>query len=172
MSCRCQSNTSLFGSQVPSHLDIRHEIHCRSRRSEAFTMGAQEPFMYDHPTKYSFLGPADRQFNPKTVTQASWTPRAQRPKHDGPLIESKEFNRHPDSYIIVPYGNLNAKPMGKRTKAKVKWTRLTQLFLRICALLGALGMLVCVICLRGTETLTGWVIRVPVSRRPLRWIPG
>lgn len=121
-----------------------------------------EPFQYDHPTKYSFVGPADRGFHPKAATEASWTPRQPRPQHAGPLIDSTQFNRHPDSYFVVPYGNLNAKPMSKRTKSKVKWTRVTQLLLRICALLGALGMLLCVICIRGTESITGWIIRVPV----------
>ena len=127
--------------------------------------------MYDHPTKYSFVGPADRGYHPKAATQASWTPKPPRPKHDGPLIEAAEFNRHPDSYLIVPYGNLNAKPMSKSTASKVKWTRLIQLFLRICALLGALGMLVCVICIRETEAITAWIIRVPVSHMGTQCIP-
>ena len=126
-------------------------------------MGVEQPWIYDHPTKYSFISPSEKSFNPRAATQASWTPRPPRPKPNGLLIESKEFNRHPDSYFVVPYGNLNAKPMSPRTKSKVKWTRMVQLFFRICALLGALGMLVCVICIRGTDVTTGWIIRVPVG---------
>lgn len=126
-------------------------------------MGVQQPWMYDHPTKYSFVGPSEKGFNPRAATQASWSPSAPKPKQDGPLIQSKEFNRHPDSYFIVPYGNLDAKKMSPRTKAKVKWTRIVQLGLRVCALLGALGMLLCVICIKGTDAPTGWLIRIPVS---------
>ena len=135
----------------------------------------------DHPSKYNFVGPTDRGFNPKAASQASWSPPRSRPKIEGPLINSKEFNRHPDSYFVVydilnislkvittntpyrPYGNLNYKHMSPRTKAKVKWTRHTQLFLRICELLAAIGMLFCVICIKGTDSSTGWIIRVPVS---------
>ena len=125
-------------------------------------MGVEQPWMYDHPTKYSFIGPSDKGFNPRAATHASWTPPQPRPKQYGPLINSKEFNRHPDSYFVVPYGNLNAKPMSPGIKSKVKWTRMAQLILRICALLGALGTLFCVICIKGTDVLSGWVIRVPV----------
>lgn len=131
-------------------------------------MGVEPPFLYDPPSRYSFTGPTDKSFNPKAVTRASWSPP---PRHvrrqQGPLIEN--INRHPDSYLIVPYGNINVKPMNPRTKKTVKYTRLLQLFLRICALLGAVGMLVCVICIKGTQDTVGWIIRVPVrtSQRTL-----
>ena len=62
-----------------------------------------------------------------------------------------------------PYGNLNWKPMSPKTKAKVKWTRYVLLFLRICELVAALGILFCVICIKKTDASTGWIIRVPVS---------
>ena len=119
-----------------------------------------------HPANSSFLSHEDQNFNPKAASQASWTTRPTRPKPTGPLVESeqfKRFNRHPDSYVSAPYGNINSKTMSRHTKPIVKWTRLLQLLLRICALLGALGMLVCVICIKGTEPTTGWIIRVPVS---------
>lgn len=61
-----------------------------------------------------------------------------------------------------PYGNLNWKPMSPNTKAKVKYVRWVQLFFRICALIGAIGMLFCVICIKGTQGMEGWIIRVPV----------
>ncbi|MCJ1251378.1 hypothetical protein MMC30_008611 [Trapelia coarctata] len=123
-------------------------------------MGVEPPFLYDKPSKYSFVGPTDRPFNPKAVSQSSLTPTATRPKPQGPLINSKELNRHPDSYFIVPYGQLDWKPLSPTTKTKVKWIRWVQLLLRICALLGACGLLVCVICIKGTESTTGWIIRV------------
>lgn len=53
--------------------------------------------------------------------------------------------------------------MGPRTKSKVKWTRLVQLFLRICELLGAVGLLFCVVCITKAEGTTGWIIRLPVG---------
>ena len=62
-----------------------------------------------------------------------------------------------------PYGNLNWKPMSPRTKVRVQWIRWIQLFLRIGALLGAMGMLFCVICIKGTPNTVGWIIRVAVS---------
>ena len=57
-------------------------------------MGVEPPFIYDHPSRYSFDGPTDRAFNPKAATQASWSPPASKPKQDGPLVN---FNKHPDS---------------------------------------------------------------------------
>ena len=51
--------------------------------------------------------------------------------------------------------------MSPRTKSKVKWVRVVQLLLRICAILGAAGLLVCVICIRPTGSSTDWIIRVP-----------
>lgn len=62
-----------------------------------------------------------------------------------------------------PYGNLDWKPMSPKTKVRVQWIRWIQLFLRICALLGAMGMLFCVICIKNTPSTVGWIIRVAVS---------
>ncbi|KAL9023994.1 MAG: hypothetical protein Q9196_006836, partial [Gyalolechia fulgens] len=124
------------------------------------------PFIYDHPSKYSFTGASDKAWDPKAVTRASWAasiPPPLKPKQEGPLIDAKEFNRHPDTYFVVPYGNLNWKPMSPRTRKKVKYTRHVQLVLRICQLLGALGLLFCVICIKGTQGSTGWIIRVPAG---------
>ena len=53
--------------------------------------------------------------------------------------------------------------MNPRTKYHVKHARWMQVFLRICALLGAAGMLVCVICIKGTDGSVAWIIRIPVS---------
>jgi len=125
------------------------------------TMGVEPPFLYDPPSRYSFTGPTERGFNPKAATQASRSPPRQTPRQEGPLINN--INKHPDSYLIVPYGNINVKPMSPRTKKRVKYTRYLQLFLRICTLLGAVGMLVCVICIKGTQDTVGWIIRIPVS---------
>lgn len=64
-------------------------------------MGVEPPFLYDHPSRYSFTSPTEKGFNPKAVSQASWTPRDPRPQQHGPLINAGEINRHPDSYFIV-----------------------------------------------------------------------
>ncbi|CAL8575853.1 hypothetical protein XPA_001754 [Xanthoria parietina] len=124
------------------------------------------PFLYDHPSKYSFTGPTDKVWDPKAVTRASYAASARsppKPKQEAPLIDAKEFNRHPDSYFVVPYGNLDWKPMSLRTKKKVQYTRYGQLSLRVCQLLGALGLLFCVICIKGTQGSTGWIIRFPAG---------
>ncbi|KAA6408667.1 MAG: hypothetical protein FRX48_07749 [Lasallia pustulata] len=126
-------------------------------------MGAEPPFIYDPPSRYSFTGPTERGFNPKAASQASLIPPRPRPKQEGPLIDTRQLNRHPDSYFIVPYGNLEWKPMSPRTKSKVQNTRRVQLLLRLCALLGALGMLFCVICIKNTTSTVGWVIRIPAA---------
>ncbi|MCJ1351765.1 MAG: hypothetical protein MMC33_001749 [Icmadophila ericetorum] len=135
-------------------------------------MGGQQPFLYDRASQYSFSGPTDKVFDPKAVSRASWTPTAPRPKQEGPLINAKELNKHPDSYVILPYGNINAKPMSPRTKNKVKYTRWMQLLLRFASLLGALGMLFCVICIKGTSTTLGWIIRIPPSVAILHTLYG
>jgi hypothetical protein len=65
-------------------------------------MGVEPPFVYDHPARYSFHGPADKTFNPRAASQATWALPRQKPKpRDGPLIDSVGINRHPDSYIAV-----------------------------------------------------------------------
>ena len=64
-------------------------------------MGIEPPFIYDQPSKYTFANPNQKGFNPKAVSQAAWAPKSSRPKADGPLINSREMNRHPDSYLVV-----------------------------------------------------------------------
>ncbi|EXJ54142.1 hypothetical protein A1O7_09479 [Cladophialophora yegresii CBS 114405] len=119
-------------------------------------MGVEPPFIYDRPSTYTFGGPTDRGFNPKAATHASWAPKAQKPKQDGPLVD---FNKHPDSYIVVPYGNLNAKAMPPSTEKMIIRSRKLQLLSRVCALLGALGILFCVIAITKTSATVGWIIR-------------
>ena len=65
-------------------------------------MGFEPPFLYEHPARYSFLGPTDKEFNPRAASQATWSPPKPRPKPQvGPLINSVGINRHPDSYFVV-----------------------------------------------------------------------
>jgi hypothetical protein len=63
-----------------------------------------------------------------------------------------------------PYGNLGWKPPSPNTKKKVKWTRITQLVLRVFALLGACGLLFCIITLTNLDPTLGWIIRIAVCR--------
>ncbi|KAI9718543.1 MAG: hypothetical protein M1812_003994 [Candelaria pacifica] len=119
-------------------------------------MGVEPPFLYDPPTK-QHSSPYGGGFNPKVVSQASLSPTKPRPKQEAPLVN---FNKHPDSYLILPYGNTTARPMSPNTKKKIKYTRWIQLGLRLLELLGTLGLLVCVICLKGMQSTVGWVTRI------------
>lgn len=123
-------------------------------------MGGGQPFLYAAraPVQYSALDPG---FNPKSVTQASYaTPLPPRPKQEGPLLS---FNRHPDSYVVQPYGQLDCKPMSPNTKTKIKWTRSIQLASRILQLLGGIVIMIFVISIKGASDNEGWIIRLPVS---------
>lgn len=68
-------------------------------------------------------------------------------------------------YLLVPYGNLNFKPMSPHTKSKITYGRRFQQILRICELVGALGLLFCMIAIKGTSGSEGWIIRVAVRYR-------
>ena len=132
-------------------------------------MGASEPpFIYEKPSSYAFTGGTALGFNPKSVTEATWTSTPPKAKQNGPLINAKELNRHPDSYFIVPYGNLDWKPMSRHTRAIVFWVRIVQLVLRIFAFLGIAGLLVCVICVKPQGDTLDWIIRIPVCMARLR----
>jgi hypothetical protein len=114
--------------------------------------GDGQPYMYDRPR-------SDTTFNPRAASEASKRAAKPKPKQEGPLIS---FNQHPDSYLILPYGNTNVKPMSMTIVGAVKWVRWFQLLFRICQLVGAIGILICVIMIRGTQDTEGWVIRIPV----------
>jgi hypothetical protein len=55
-------------------------------------MGIEPPFLYD-PVKTGGINATYSDFDPKAVTRAANTPRAPRPKRDGPLVS---FNQHPE----------------------------------------------------------------------------
>jgi hypothetical protein len=81
-------------------------------------------------------------------------------KQEGPLID---FNKHPDSYLILPYGNTKTKPMSPKTKVFIDIARWIQFGLRILTLLGAVGVLLCGIFIRGAQATEGYILRIPVS---------
>lgn len=120
-----------------------------------------QPYMYEPPQRFSATSDTLYGFDPKAVTKASRMPPKKPPpkKQDGPLMD---FNRHPDSYLVTPYQS-NARPFNPRTKVVIKWVRWGQLAVRILQLIGAIGLLICVICIKGTQDTEGWIIRVPVG---------
>jgi hypothetical protein len=115
----------------------------------------EQPFLYDAP-KY------DTKFNPKSVTEASLRPTSvSKPKQEGPLLN---FNQHPDSWLILPSRITDSKAINPKVAGRIKWTRWIQLFFRILELVGAIGILVCVIMIKGTQDTEGWIIRIPVGQ--------
>ncbi|KAI9789172.1 MAG: hypothetical protein M1816_006305 [Peltula sp. TS41687] len=123
-------------------------------------MGADQPFLYDAPPSSSSTNNPSpcKAYNPKAASQASFHVPVLKPKHEGPLVD---FNKHPDSYLILPYGNLNVRPMSAGTRNRVRYARAVLLLLRCVELLGAIGLLVCVICLREIDDVMGWTLRIP-----------
>lgn len=128
--------------------------------------GSEQPYIYQpnrpvHPYAH---------FNPRAATQAAQKTaedeKKEKPIKTGPLIN---FNAHPDSYMIVSGQNVNYRTMPPRTKKEVTIIRWIQFALRIIGELGALGMLVCVICLKNVSTGIIWIMRIAVSIDALRY---
>jgi hypothetical protein len=67
------------------------------------------------------------------------------------------------SYLILAYGNTDAKPMHSSVKKWIKWTRIIQLVLRCFEILCSAGLLVMMIMIRGVDPGTGWIMRIVVS---------
>ncbi|KAF2222808.1 hypothetical protein BDZ85DRAFT_262502 [Elsinoe ampelina] len=101
-------------------------------------------------------------FNPRAYTQASYAAsiekQSPRPKKEGPLVD---LNRHPDSWMVVTPNPINVEPMPPNTRVKILTCRGIQLFFRILQVIGALGLFVCTICIRGTQDVQGWLMRIP-----------
>lgn len=116
-------------------------------------MGRWQPYLYDAQRT------SGDDFNPKAVTMASHQPPSPRKSKEGPLVN---FNKHPDSYVVLPYGNNKTKGMNPNVKIWVKVARGIQLFFRILTLVGAIGVLLCTIFLRGVQTAEGFIMRIPV----------
>jgi hypothetical protein len=123
-------------------------------------MGRWQPYSNSEQTTSLYDEPV---FNPKAVTMASrQPPPPPKKKPEGPLLD---FNKHPDSYLILPYGNTNAKPMHPKTNITIKTTRWIQFAFRVLTLLGAVGALLCAIFVRGAQLTEGYLIRIPVRSR-------
>lgn len=120
---------------------------------------SDQPYIYmPQRTVYPYSG-----FNPKAVTQAEYKKvqdeKKEKSKPEGPLIN---FNAHPDSYMIVGAKQPRYTPMPARTKTEVTVIRWIQFALRVIEELGALGMLVCVICIQDVELSLVWIMRLAV----------
>ncbi|KAF1976593.1 hypothetical protein BU23DRAFT_587952 [Bimuria novae-zelandiae CBS 107.79] len=114
-------------------------------------MGRWQPYLYD-------ATPSDS-FNPKAVTIASRLPPSPpKKKPEGPLVD---FNRHPDSYGVLPYGQTDVKPMNPKVKIIVKVARWIQFALRVFNLIGAIGSLLCSIFIKGASNTEGYIMRIP-----------
>jgi hypothetical protein len=75
-------------------------------------------------------------------------------------------------YVVIPYGDLHAKPMHPNTAKRIDRARKSQLLLRFCGLIGALGALFCVIAINKTSSTVGWVIRVAPAITILHTVYG
>lgn len=138
---------------------VRHTTH-------STMVGITPPYLFS-PVNQQDRDPS-YDFDPKAVTRASYCSIASststpKPKQEGPLID---FNRHPDSYIIVPSARPNVPPMHPNTKQRINTARWIQFALRLLQLAAALGALICVIIIRGVNDVQGWILRIPVSIVP------
>lgn len=61
--------------------------------------------------------------------------------------------------------------MKPNTKKQIITMRWVQFALRLLQLMGAAGLLFCVITLKGVQTAQGWLLRIPVSRPLQHTIP-
>ncbi|KAI4621910.1 hypothetical protein J4E80_004284 [Alternaria sp. BMP 0032] len=122
--------------------------------------GRWQPHMYA-ASRDSMIDtdPTRSTFNPKAVTMASrMPPPPPKKKQEGPYID---FNKHPDSYLILPYGNTHAKEMSPKTKVFIDIARWIQFSLKILTLLGAIGIMLCGIFIRGAQDTEGYILRIP-----------
>jgi len=80
------------------------------------------------------------------------------------------------SYLVLPYRSSSANPMSPSIKKKIKVTRTIQIILRCIELVGAVGLLGMMILITNVDTLTAWLMRIPVSSTSnlamLSWING
>ncbi|KAF7569898.1 Herpes-BLLF1 multi-domain protein [Pyrenophora tritici-repentis] len=122
--------------------------------------GRWQPYMYAaQRDSMADTDPTQPIFDPKAVTRASRMPASPpKKKKEGPLID---FNQHPDSYLVLPYGKTDAKPMTNKIKTFINIARWTQFALRLLTLCGAVGVLLCGIFIQGAQDSEGYIMRVP-----------
>lgn len=166
---RFACKTSRTGVYIPHRLassSTRYLIFPNQRlTSSVYSMGSSDPpYLYDprpnRPISYPYS-----QFDPKAVSRASWQPSttSSRPQsaRDGPLID---FNRHPDSYMVVRGHQRDLPTLPANIKSSVAAVRWTQLSLRALQLLAAMATLFCGIVLKPPEQTQSWIMRITVCR--------
>ncbi|KAH9808621.1 hypothetical protein Tdes44962_MAKER06277, partial [Teratosphaeria destructans] len=126
--------------------------------------GSDQPYMYDPPARRPIAYPYS-DFNPKAVTHASYarlshvsTASSNATKKPGPLIN---FNQHPDSYVVVAGNQTEHKPLPPNTKTAVVGVRWVTFGFRVLQEIGAIGLLVGVICIKGTSGAETYLLRIP-----------
>lgn len=126
--------------------------------------GSEQPYLYDPPANRKIAYPYS-DFNPRAATEASYARLStistdSKPKKEGPLIN---FNQHPDSYMVVTGTQEQHKPLPRSTKKAVVSVRWVQFVFRLVQEIGALGLLVATICIKGTSGAETYLLRIPVS---------
>lgn len=141
---------------------MRSRLSFITSRPIATMTGRWQPYMYAAQSDSMIdTDPTQSRFDPKAITRASrMPPSPPKKKKEGPLID---FNQHPDSYLVLPYGNTDAKPMTNKIKTFISIARWTQFALRLLTVCGAVGVLLCGIFIQGAQDSEGYIMRVPVS---------
>lgn len=121
-------------------------------------MGIEPPVYYDPPSRSQTVD-----FEPKLVTRASYISVAdstlEQPQEENSFVNEIE---HTDNYA-TPYFPPTVKPLPRGTRKSIMVMRWMQFTLRILQLMGALGLITCVVTIRGTSDSQGWILRIPVS---------
>lgn len=127
-----------------------------------------QPFLYDPAPSQRPISFPYSHFNPRAATEAHHAALRDRADHHRsqllnsgrPLID---FNAHPDSYMIVGGPTPQYETMPANTKVMITTARWIQFGLRVHQEIGAIGLLVCFICLKMKLDGQGWALRIAVS---------
>lgn len=94
-------------------------------------------------------------FNPKRFSQQSEAPMIAKPKPMAPYVHLDQST----NAKIARAEHANATTISRRALLGV---RVLAIALRALQLLGAMGMLLCMMFVRKLDDITGWICRVPV----------
>ncbi|KAK6356881.1 hypothetical protein TWF718_001221 [Orbilia javanica] len=103
-------------------------------------------------------------FNPKAVQEAAQNPTPKKRPISGQFIDSVPAGRYhvPAGMSMEKHLKRQANiQMAKRTIIALKASRWVMLFARLLQLVGAIGLVVLLITLRGMDTINGWIMRIP-----------
>lgn len=114
---------------------------------------------FDQPVGSYMVVSGDKVNYTPAAYEALQAKKKTKPEGKGPLIN---FNQHPDSWMVVSSQNVKYTPMPASTKTKVTAIRWVQFALRILEELGALGVLVCMICFKNMPKAFSWIMRLAV----------